>query len=242
MTDHAADARGRKAGSVRSYSTRFPLDENPISEGGMWINGLTDGIDWADVCTRSGVAYGAVTRMTVAERRAEQGNLEAATPEDATPIGDYDDPTAVLTGSWGKNQVVKATVYSKNPTDRYFQEVEIRLRSTITPHSCTGYEVFWRCLKTEGGYAEIVRWDGKIGDWTSLARKQGPQYGVADGDVVEATIVGNVIRSYINGVEVLSATDDTYDAGSPGIGYNFGVGNTNVDHGFASYEVDTFDD
>jgi hypothetical protein len=102
--------------------------------------------------------------------------------------------------------------------------------------------VFWRCLKAENAYAEIVRWNGRIGDFTSLARQQGPQYGVQDGDLVEATIVGNVITSYINGVEVLSATDGTYDAGSPGIGFNFGCGETYVDHGFTDFEVDSDND
>jgi hypothetical protein len=38
------------------------------------------------------------------------------------------------------------------------------------------------------------------------------------------------------------ATDSTFDSGAPGIGFNFGVGDTNVDHGFTSYEVDTYDD
>lgn len=208
----------------------------------MWINGGTDGLAWVDVVTRSGVAYGGRTRMRVAERRVEQGNLESATLDDALPEGDYDDPTAVLAGTWGKNQHGKATVFSRNPTDEYFQEVEIRLRSTITAHRCTGYEVFWRCLKTEGGYAEIVRWNGRIADFTSLKKLIGPEYGVKDGDLVEATIVGNVLKGFINGVEVISATDDTYDAGSPGIGFNFGVGDTNVDHGFSSFEVDTYND
>jgi len=208
----------------------------------MWINGRKDGIDLADVITANGVAHGGVTRMAVAERRAEQGNLESPTPDAAAPVGDYDDPTAVLTGAWGKNQHAKARVFSRNQTEEYFQEVEIRLRSTITPHRCTGYEVFWRCLKAENAYAEIVRWNGRIGDFTSLARKQGPRYGVQDGDLVEATIVGNVITSYINGVEVLSATDDTYDTGSPGIGFNFGCGDTYVDHGFTDYEVDSDND
>jgi hypothetical protein len=223
--------------SARSYSTRFEHDEDPISEGGMWLNGRTDGIDWADVVTRNGVAIGGMTRMGEAERRAEQGNLEGSLPE-----GDYDDPTAVLAGEWGKNQHAKATVFSRNQTEEYFQEVEIRLRSTIAPHHCSGYEVFWRCLKTENAYAEIVRWNGKVGDFTSLAKLFGPQYGVQDGDVVEATVVGTVLKGFINGVEVISATDDAFDSGSPGIGYNFGVGDTNVDHGFTSFEVDTYDD
>jgi hypothetical protein len=60
--------------------------------------------------------------------------------------------------------------------------------------------------------------------------------------LVEATIDGNVLRGFINGAEVISAADDTYDAGSPGIGFNFGVGDTNVDHGFTYFEVDTYDD
>jgi hypothetical protein len=220
----------------RSYRTSFELDEPAISEGGLWLNGKTDGIDWADVITRNGRAYGSVTRMAVAERRVEQGNLEGSLPE-----GDYDDPTAVLTGAWGKNQHAKGTVFSKHPTAEYFQEVELRLRSDIAPHLCTGYEVFFRCLKTDEGYAEIVRWNGKVGDFTSLAKLIGPQYGVKDGDVIEAMIRGNVLKGFINGVEVISATDDAFESGSPGIGFNFFVGNTNVDHGFTYFEVDTSD-
>jgi hypothetical protein len=225
---------------VRSYSTRFERDEEPIDEGGMWLNGGKDGIDWVDVMTKGGVCYGAKSRMGVPEKRAEQGNLDAS-GEAAAPEGDYDDPTAVLTGDWGPDQHATGTVFSRNPTNEYFQEVEIRLRSTITPSSCTGYEVFWRCLKTDEGYAEIVRWNGKIGDFTSLARKTGPEFGVQDGDQVEATIIGNVITSYINGVEVLQTTDDTFSNGAPGVGFNFGVGDTNVDHGFTSFAVDTYE-
>jgi hypothetical protein len=225
----------------RSYRTSFELDEVPLSEGGLWLNGRKEGIDWADVVTRNGVAYGEVTRMGVAERRVEQGNLDPSR-EGSLPEGDYDDPTAVLAGEWGRNQHVKAAVFSKHPTDKYFQEVEIRLRSAIAPHLCTGYEVFWRCLQTEGGYAEIVRWNGKIGDFTSLTKLIGPEYGVKDGDVVEATIHGNVLTGFINGKAVISATDDLFDSGSPGIGFNFFVGNTNVDHGFTYFEVDTDDD
>ena len=41
--------------------------------------------------------------------------------------------------------------------------------------------------------------------------------------MIEATIVGNVIKGYINGVEMITATDDTYATGAPGVGFNFGV-------------------
>jgi len=45
MTAQPTDARSPK----RSYSTRFLHDEDPISEGGKWINGGKDGIDWYNV-------------------------------------------------------------------------------------------------------------------------------------------------------------------------------------------------
>jgi hypothetical protein len=223
---------------VRSYRTDFPNDEDPISENGMWLNGKADGIDWSDVVVIGGNVCGGASRMEVAEQRAEQGNLDQS---DAAATGDYDDPTAVLAGEWGPDQHGKGVVHSVNPTDEWFQEVQIRLRSAIEPNVCTGYEVFFRCLKTDEGYAEIVRWNGAIGDWTSLERKVGPEYGVEDGDVIEATIEGDQIRGYINGKEVIAVTDDVHKSGAPGVGFNFGVGDTGPDHGFSSFEVDTFE-
>jgi hypothetical protein len=214
MTAQSTDARRPK----RSYTARFQLAEDPISEGGKWINGGKDGIDWFNVITKNGVAYGAVSK------------------------GAYTDPTALLTGMWGKNQKVKARVFSRNQTEKYYQEVEIRLRSSLSPHRCTGYEVFWRCLKTPNAYAEIVRWNGKAGDWTSLKKHSGAQYGVKHGDLVEASITGNVIKEYINGEEVISVTDDAFKEGNPGMGFNYGVEQSNGDFGFTSYEVDSFDE
>src|ERR1700691_5482069 len=157
MTEDSAGSGRTTRNPVRSYRTRFTTDEDPVSEGGMWINGQRDGVDWADVVVSNGVAYGATTRMTEPERRGEQGNL--GEPDAAAPRRGYDDPTAVLGGEWGRNQYVRGKVFSRHQTDQYFQEVEIRLRSTIAPHVCTGYEVFFRCLKTGGAYGEIVRRD-----------------------------------------------------------------------------------
>ena len=83
---------------------------------------------------------------------------------------------------------------------------------------------------------------GKSGTGLRFKNTHGAQYGVKDGDLVEATIAGNVIKGYINGVEVISATDDTYKDGNPGMGFNYGVGESNGDFGFSSYEVDSFDE
>ena len=65
--------------SVKTYSSDFPLDESPVSEGGIWINGLADGIDWADCVTNNGMIHGGPTRMQVAEKRSEQAALGAGT-------------------------------------------------------------------------------------------------------------------------------------------------------------------
>ncbi len=47
----------------------------------------------------------------------------------------------------------------------------------------------------------------RLGKFTYLKQNGGAQYGIADGDVVKATVVGNVITAYINGVQVAQATD-----------------------------------
>ena len=112
---------------VRSYETDFAVDENPVSENGMWLNGKTDAIDFTDCITSNGIMHGAPSRMNVLEKRAEQGNLEG---EDEAPAGDYDDPTAILSGEWGPNQHAWATAHVSNPTEDWFQEVQIRLRNT----------------------------------------------------------------------------------------------------------------
>jgi hypothetical protein len=221
---------------VRSYSTRFLNDEDPISEGGIWLNGRADGIDWANVVTENGLAHGEALALAVAERRGEQGD------EIDVPEGDYNDPAAMLGGAWGRNQHAKAVVSSRNQTNERYHEVELLLRGTLTPHRATCYEVFFRCLKTDEGYAEIVRWEGPLGAWKSLCRKTGLEFGVQEGDVIEATIIGNEIRGYINGVEVTSATDDTHSCGGPGIGFNFGAEESAKDHGLTHYEVTTWDD
>ena len=57
-----------------------------------------------------------------------------------------------------------------------------------------------------------------------------------------SVIVGNVIQGYINGVEVISATDNTYDAGSPGMGFNFGGAESNGDVGFSHYQANSDND
>jgi hypothetical protein len=195
----------------RVYSTDFPLVENPISENENWLNGFSAGVVWHDVVTAAGVATG--------------------TPSPEA----WSDPTAVLTGEWAPDQEVEAVVHSVKPTETYYQEVEIRLRSRISPHEIAGYEILFRCLKTSSAYMAIVRWNGPLGDFTYLSIKRGAQYGVAHGDVVKASIVGSEIKVYINEVLVDSVAEGTFKTGNPGMGFNFGCGPTYGDFGFSEF-------
>jgi hypothetical protein len=201
------------AGHSQTYTTSFPLTENPISEGGKWINGGTVGLDWTNVSTTPGLAIG-----------HEAG------------IVDYTDGTALLSGEWGPDQSAMATVYSINQNDACYEEIELRLRSSLSAHSCTGYEISEKCSKTSGAYLIIVRWNGPLGDFTYLRQLNGPAYGVKSGDSVRATIIGNVITAYINGVPMAQATDTTFKTGSPGVGFNLhGCTGTNGDYGFTKF-------
>jgi hypothetical protein len=196
----------------RTYTTTFPHTENPISEGGRWVNGKADGLDWADIRTKAGLAFG-----------TESGS------------SGYDDSTALLSGDWGPGQTVEATVHSVNPqtSDKIWEEVEIRLRSTLSPHRCAGYEVLFEL--PPHNFCQVVRWNGKLGDWTSLGYLG---KGVHDGDTVKATITGTVIEVFVNGVSQGKVKDATYATGSPGMGiYLQGTSGVNADYGFTRFTV-----
>ena len=100
----------------------------------------------------------------------------------------------------------------------------------------TGYEINFRCSKTSKANSEIVRWDGPLGKFTYLTRGEGSKYGVATGDTVAATAVGDVLTAYVNGVPMLQAVDRTFASGNPGLGF-FLEGATGVagEYGFTSF-------
>ena len=189
-----------------TYSTRFPLTENPISDNGHWINGKTTALDWGDVSTTPGLAIG-----------------------HAGPAR-YADATALLTGTWGPDQSAEATVYAGKTFGS--PEVELRLRSSLSAHVATGYEISNSVSNEASAYLIIVRWNGRLADFTYLANLHGQEYGVKTGDVVKATIVGNVITAFKNGVLLAQVTDKSYATGNPGMGFNEG---TNGDYGFTSF-------
>jgi hypothetical protein len=196
-------AASPSTGTHRTYTTNFPLAENPISEGGKWINGQKDGLDWTNVRTTPKFAFGT--------------EIGGTRPE----LQKYDDSTALLTGTWGPNQTAQATVRRTNAdtSGNVYREVELRLRSAISPHNATGYEIMFSCSKSEKAYCNIARWDGILGAWMFLLKNEGSRFGVANGDVVKASMVGKLITVYINGVEIGQTTDYLFPSGNPGIGF-----------------------
>jgi len=179
-----------------TYTTDFPLKENPISEAGRWIGGKTVGLDWGNVSTTPGLAIGHAGRYPFA------------------------DSVALLTGNWGPDQSVEAVVERRNVYKN--PEVSLRLRSQLSAHRCTGYEVSNSLRGDDSSYLIIVRWNGPRADFTYLLNVSGKQYSVTTGDVVKATITGKVITAYKNGVAMGQATDATYSTGQPGFGFNEG--------------------
>src|SRR5205823_5888542 len=83
----------------------------------------------------------------------------------------------LLKGTWGPNQTAQATVRSVKPNQdgNVWEEVELRLRSSISPHNCTGYEIMFRCSKIPKAYCNIARWEGPLGKFTMLKQTEGPE-------------------------------------------------------------------
>jgi hypothetical protein len=208
---------GSPVGFSQTYTTTFAGTENPLSEDGRWSN---NGLDWTNIRKGNGLAY------------STQSGTEAGKFK-------FRDSYAVLLGfppdqeAWGEVRISK-------PNSNCYQELEILLRFTSSPHNTTGYECFARCVDDDSSYVEIVRWDGPVGKFTYLVRKHGKGFGLKNGDTLKASVIGNLITVYINGVEKAQAIDNTFKTGNPGIGEFLacvngqGIG-TNADFGLASF-------
>src|SRR6266849_8339361 len=77
---------------AQTYTTNFPLTENTISEGGKWINAGVVGLDWSNVRTTPGFAFG-TNSGTVA----------------------FADSCALLAGTWRSDQIVQGAIKDQNP-------------------------------------------------------------------------------------------------------------------------------
>lgn len=197
---------------AQTYSTSFPLTENPILEKGKWVGGQSAGGNlWGDVQTSGGMAYGVSEPTT------------------------FGDPTAILTDSWSADQQAQVTAkINKTPTV-CCHEIEVRLRVTISAKSITGYEVY--CSVVPGDkYCHIARWSGPNGLYCNI-EPSSPRINLVNGDVLMGTVIGSdpaLITGYLNGVQIMQVSDTgneggegtdcgpgrpVFTSGSPGIGF-----------------------
>ena len=187
-----------------TYTTNFTGTENPLSEGGVWTQGGSTGLQWTNVRKANGRAYGTQT-------------AHAAPP--------YDDSLAHLSG-FPANQSAQGVIFESNASGSI--EVELLLRFQITANNARGYEVD---LVRGGGNIHVVRWNGPVNNYTDLSGAVTNNVSFNDGDVWYAEMVGNVITVKCNG-RLVWQSDRTGDAilwsnGNPGIGFY-------IDNGLAS--------
>jgi hypothetical protein len=192
---------------VRNYTTNFDLMENPISEAGVWHHTSNA---WTNVSTAGGIAFGT--------------NGMANT---------YDDSYALLSGFGPDQQAQAVVVRSPNLVLNITHEVELLLRMSDSASTAQGYE----CAFSYFGGVQIVRWDGALGTFTVLPTSGPGTIGreFVTNDVIKATIVGNVISAYINGVLIAQVVDPTYSSGQPGIGFFTRPGGNSANFGMTSY-------
>lgn len=196
------------------YCTNFDATENPISEGGVWAQqGGLSGLDWTNVRTANGLAFGTLT-----------GN------------DGYDDSIALLSG-FGPDQRVSAVVHMSGQRSQSTSthEVELILRGSYAPHEQHVYECNLGYSGPSGWYAQIIVLNGPIGTFQDITQGVGSLGDIADGDVFTAEIVGNTIQTSVNGVVVATATDSSIATGQPGMGFFWRATENVDDFAFTSF-------
>lgn len=202
---------GGSSGNPTQYTTNFPLSENPISESGKWIVPSAQGLGnlWGDVQTSPGLAYGV---------------------SEPTQFGD---PTAKLTGTWGADQTIVATVSVPGTiTGACCHEVEALARVTYGTNSITGYEGYCSVMSSDP-YCHIARWNGPNGSYCNLDSSP-PSIYLTTGDVLRFTVTGTsmvTLTLYVNGIEELQVTDTgsgTCPGGGSGAAGPFASGNPGI--------------
>lgn len=192
-----------------NYSTTFPATENPISEGGNWINGLATGLLWSNCRVDAGVVRG-----------TQSGTNQT------------DDSVAIVAGVWGPNQTVTAVAnVTGAPLGSNSKEIGLRLNSTLSANLCTGYEFL---INMYGGF-QLVRWEVTPMTFTVLG-SAGPTAPVT-GDVYVASRAGNDLTLTKNGVLVFTITETAFMGGGPGVNFFIRSPEITTDYGWSSFSA-----
>ena len=214
-----APPQNLRIAGTQTYTTNFPLTENPISEGGAWHH-LDPTLTKARTEVLNGVhvAHGTQTG------------------------GAFDDSSAYLSG-FSQNHVIEGVVWvspSIQGSAAPYHEIELLLRwrddnpqfnTPYGPTSATGYEIN---INHTGQYLQLGSFKGPL-----LAAAASPPV-PKTGDIFKAQVVTNAngsatITVWWNGVEKIKYTHATpVLGGNPGIGFYIDAGGSNNKFGFSS--------
>lgn len=211
---------------ANSYTTNFPTNEFPLSEGGAWIQPDP---------TQTQIRVETLSGVHVAHGTQSPGGTRPP----------YDDSAAYLP-ALGGDHTIEATIF-KSPSTPGSPNIEVELllswrgdnamRNTIYgPTQSTGYELN---INQNGDYLILGRYKGD-----ELARAVSPPR-PANGDKFKARFVNNgngtvtitvwwngVLLPFVNGNPYTDTTPQP--AGFPGIGFYIDPGGSNTVFGYSS--------
>jgi hypothetical protein len=164
---------GGDTSSGLSYSTNFPLTENPISENGAWFS---PNANWTRPRTSSGIAYGTQTGSS------------------APP---FDDSIACMANpAWlaYPNHWCSGVVH--RDVGALSQEIELFVRCDFTNTNARGYEIDIK----EGGAFHFIRWNGAPDDFTPMVMDITNNVDCSDLSDFKASVLGPVITVTCKGL------------------------------------------
>lgn len=213
------------------YETDFPTAENPLDEGGSWRLGKREGTDWNN------------------PKILAAGECVASTLMPIDGSDRYGDDIGIIATSifaFPADQHAKVVVYKVSGYSGTQHEVEVLLRFSVAANDAHGYEVLWG----NPGYLSLVRWNGPLGNYTPLYETDTGDVPVpANGDTLEAQIVGDLVSVWINSTLVLDSFDVSafdgvaFDSGQPGLGIWPVTGSAIANSlGFSHFEAGDFED
>lgn len=202
-----------------SLVATFPVDENPISQGGKWITGLTGG-SWRAPHSVGGVlcANGENTDVDDSIMHANQAS---------TAVGhDYH-----LTAT-----VKRAANYV--PSDGH--EVELH-HFEIGPGFARGIEITFQYFSDPSSQnLQGVIWNGAFNDLDlstlgGLSVNGGGQ--IRDGDDLSIRKIGNQFSILHNDLVICSFTNSQFPNGNPGVGFFMRPGGIDKNYGYVKVAI-----
>ena len=195
-----------------TYSTTFPLTENPISESGNWQT-TTSGTFNNPVSTSGGNAFGLGSSGT-------------------------NDSVACLVGTYGRDQTVTCTAFRGGSSGA--AEIELHLRCTIGVNSVQTYEIdilpsanACVIVKWNGPQGDITNLNetGSLGGVSDGDVFEASAIGPANNTVITVKKNGSVL---------VTATDTSaYVTGTPGIGFDAGTPSNGANLGWKDFSAVT---